>query len=248
MNEVTIIIQGKLDKECYDFYISKYKNCKVIISTWIDTEIDFKNLPDNFSVILSSYPTKVGIQHLNYQITSTLAGLDCVKTKYTIKVRGDEFWSFPENIYMSVKNEPQKIHVSPVYFRTWDFAEYHMSDHMIAGTTENMLKLFNAAKVNVAENRMHVSKWKENGVFKTYLNTACPEEVLTKSWLEAIAPDRFDITNGIQLMRDYIQIVDINYLKPYKVKANLFQKFWYDNFVPDDNFSISSMEDLDKKD
>ena len=51
MEDCTIIIQGKLEKESYDFYIKKYDNCKVIISTWVGTNIDFSNLPKNFKVI-----------------------------------------------------------------------------------------------------------------------------------------------------------------------------------------------------
>jgi hypothetical protein len=93
MEDVTVIIQGRLYQESYDYYIKTYKGFKLRISTWIDNTIDFKNLPENFKVILSPYPKETGGQNLNYQITSTLNGLEAVTTKYTIKVRGDEYWS-----------------------------------------------------------------------------------------------------------------------------------------------------------
>ena len=98
MEDVTIIIQGRLDQECYDFYVSKYSNCPVIISTWTNTQTNFANLPSNFKVILSPLPLEGGAQNFHYQVVSTLNALEYVKTKYAIKVRGDEFWSFPENI------------------------------------------------------------------------------------------------------------------------------------------------------
>ena len=33
-------------------------------------------------------------------------------------------------------------------------------------------------------------------------------------------------------------------LKPYKVKANLFQKQWNDSFIPEQKFSISTIDQL----
>ena len=89
MEDVTIIIQGKLEQDSYDFYIQKYFNCPVIISTWNTTSINFSNLPKNFKVILSPLPSESGDQNINYQILSTLNGLEMIKTKYSIKVRGD---------------------------------------------------------------------------------------------------------------------------------------------------------------
>jgi hypothetical protein len=244
MEDVTIIIQGKLDKESYDFYISKYFNCPVIISTWSINDIDFTNLPKNFKVIISPIPNESGDQNINYQIVSTLAGLEMVSTKYAIKVRGDEYWSYPENILEFLKKQPEKIHCSSVFFRAWQYSEYHMSDHIIAGTTENLLTLFRTSKYNFDNNRLNVSKWKIDGVFHKYVHTHAPEERLTKSYLEVKEPDRFEKIDGRILMKEYFEILDINLLKPYKIKANLFKTYWYDNFIPEDNFSISTIDQL----
>ena len=142
MEDCTIIIQGKLEKESYDYYIKKYDNCKVIISTWVDTRIDFSNLPKNFKVILSPLPYESGDQNLNYQIVSTLNALEMVRTKYVIKMRGDEYWTYPENIYQSIKSAPEKLWSSSVFFRAWQYAEYHISDHIMAGRTEKLIKFF----------------------------------------------------------------------------------------------------------
>ena len=171
MEDVTIIIQGKLEQDSYDFYIQKYFNCPVIISTWNNTSINFSNLPKNFKVILAPLPSESGDQNINYQILSTLNALEMIKTKYSIKVRGDEYWSYPENILEFLKKEPEKLHCSSVFFRAWQYAEYHMSDHIIAGTTENLLTLFRAAKYNFENNRLNVSKWKIEGLFHKYVLT-----------------------------------------------------------------------------
>jgi hypothetical protein len=244
MEDVTIIIQGRLEQDSYDFYRSKYLNCKVIISTWIDNKVDFSELPKNFKVILAPLPIESGDQNINYQVTSTLNALDLVKTKYVIKMRGDEYWSYPENIYEAIKLEPNKLHCSSVFFRAWQYCEYHMSDHLIAGTTENMIILFKRTKYNWESGRLNVSKWKIDGVFSRYINTHSPEERLTKSYLEAKDPDGFVNEDGRVLMKKHFNILDIDLLKPYRIKANLFKVDFKDNFIPEQNFSISTIDQL----
>ena len=244
MEDCTIIIQGRIEQDCYDFYKSKYHNCPVIISTWTDCKIDFSELPKNFKILIAPLPLESGDQNINYQLVSTINALDLVKTKYVIKMRGDEYWSYPENIYQSILSEPNKIHCSSVFFRAWQYCEYHMSDHIIAGMTENIKLLFHKSKHNWDIGRLNVSKWKVDGVFKGYINTHAPEERLTKSYLEEVEPDRFDVEDGRVLMKEHFSILNIDLLKPYKVKANLFKVEFRDNFIPEKNFSISNIDRL----
>ena len=244
MEDVTVIIQGRLYQESYDYYIKTYKGFKVIISTWIDNTIDFKNLPDNFKVILSPYPKESGGQNLNYQITSTLNGLEAVTTKYTIKVRGDEYYSNLQYVANSIKVEPTKIHTSSVFFRAWQYSEYHISDHIIAGTIDNTKTMFRACKHTFDTGKLNVSKWKKEGKFFKYVTTHAPEERITKSYLLAKEPNKFEKVDGRILMKEHFDILDIDLLKPYKVKANLFKKDWYDDFIPERNYSISTIDQL----
>jgi len=244
MEDCTIIIQGKLENDSYDFFVKKYDNCQVIISTWSETNIDFSNIPKNFKVILSPLPTESGDQNINYQIVSTLTALEMVKTKYVIKMRGDEYWSYPENIYQSIISSSDKLWSSSVFFRAWQYAEYHISDHIIAGTLENLMILFKAAKYNWDNGRLNISKWKIDGNFNRYIKTHAPEERLTKSYLEAKDPERFEKVDGRFLMKIHFDILNIDLLKPYKIKANLFKKEWKDNFIPERNYSISNIDKL----
>ena len=119
-----------------------------------------------------------------------------------------------------------------------------MSDHIIAGMTENIKLLFHTSKHNWDNGRLNVSKWKVDNIFKGYINTHAPEERLTKSYLEAKEPDRFEVEDGRVLMKEYFNILDIQLLKPYKVKANLFKVEFRDNFIPEKNFSISHIDRL----
>ncbi len=244
MEDVTIIIQGKLLKECYDFWIKEYNSCSVILSTWIDNEVDFKDLPENFIVLLSPYPKDFGPQNLNLQLISTINALKRVTTKYVIKLRGDEYYSNLQYIRNSLLVEPNKIHTAPIFFRAWQYAEYHISDHIMAGTTVNLLNMFEATKHNFDFNKVNVSKWKVDGKFHKWVTTHAPEERITKSYLNVKEPFRYEKVDGRILMKEHFDILDIDLLEPYLVKANLFRKEWKNNFIPERNFSISNIEQL----
>jgi hypothetical protein len=244
MEDVTLIIQGRLMQDSYDFYIENYKDCTVIISTWVDNVIDFKTLPENFIVLLSPYPYDFGAQNLNLQLTSTLNALERVKTKYVIKVRGDEYYSNLQYVLNSIKVEPHKIHTSSIFFRAWQYAEYHISDHIIAGTLSNMLIMFKESKYNFDTGKVNTSKWKVNGEFHKWVVTHAPEERITKSYLNVKEPFRFEKVDGRILMKEHFNILDIELLYPYKIKANLFRKEWTREFVPEKNFSISTIDQL----
>lgn len=244
MEDVTLVIQGRLKQECYDFFIKNYKDFPVIISTWVDNEVDFKNLPENFIVILSPYPYDFGAQNLNLQLISTLNALKRVTTKYSIKIRGDEYYSNLQYIRNCIVVEPNKIHTSPIFFRAWQYAEYHISDHIIAGTTENLLTMFTQSKHNFDTGKLNISKWKKDGKFFKWVTTHAPEERITKSYLNAKEPFRFEKVDGRILMMEYFNIIDIDLLHPYKIRANLFKKEWTEGFIPERNFSISTIEQL----
>lgn len=244
MKDVTVILQGRITQEAYDFWIENYKDYNVIISTWVDNKINFGNIHDNFRILLSQIPILSGDQNLNYQIVSTLNALECVKTKYVIKIRGDEYYSNLENIANLIKSKPNIVFTSPIFFRHWSFAEYHISDHIIAGTTENLLLMFRETKHNFETGKLNVSKWIIDGKFWKWGHTHSPEERLTKSYLNAKHPNTFEKIDGRILMKQCFDILDLEVLKPYKAKANCFKVEWRDNFIPERNYSISKIDQL----
>jgi len=249
MEDVTVIIQGRLLQDSYDFYIKNYTQCPVIISTWIDTDIDFKDIPSNFIVMLSPYPKDFGAQNINLQLISTLNALKRVTTPLVIKMRGDEYWSNIQSIYDEIKMQQNKIHTSPIFFRAWDFTEYHISDHIIAGTKDRVMLMFSQTKKNFDTGDMNISKWKIDGKFHRWVITHAPEERITKSYLSVIEPLKYDIVDGRILMVEHFSILDIKKLWPYRVKANLFKAEWDGReFVPEENYSISTIEQLSKDD
>lgn len=96
-----IIMQGQLVEE-HDFtvetvriYGSLYPGTTVIVSTWtLDNPKLVKRLEkeENCVVVLNSYPAHSGLLNVNYQIATTLAGIEKAKElgkKYVFKTRCD---------------------------------------------------------------------------------------------------------------------------------------------------------------
>jgi len=238
MKNVTILLQGKILQDTIDFYVKNYPNQNVVISTWIGSELNFSNLPHTYNVVLSKLPKDGGAQNLKYQIESTLNGLRFIETDYVIKIRGDEYYSNMEYIVNEVIMNPKKIHCSPVFFRHWDYMAYHISDHIIAGTTDNLKLMFEKTKFYTENNMIyHIREGKRFDFWE-------PEINLTRSYLMAKEPERWERVDGRQLMVDNFEILDIRKLHPYKIVANIFKVKWTEGFIPERNYSISNINKL----
>lgn len=238
MKNVTIILQGKILQESLDFLIKNYPTANVVISTWIGTDIDFSNLPQSYYLVVAPLPKKSGNHNLNYQLISTLNGLRMVETDYVIKLRGDEYYSNLEHIAYQICMNPDKVHCSPIFFRHWSFMEYHISDHIIAGTTSNIKLMFSQTKFNVDNKLLHYTK--DNQKFDFWE----PEINLTRSYLMSKEPNRWEQIDGRDLMIDNFKILDLEKLHPYKIVANIFKSNWTGGFIPEHNFSISNVNHL----
>ena len=108
MKDVTILIQGKISQESYNYYVETFPQFPIVISTWSDHTLDLSYFPNNLQFIQSKLPTDSGEQNMNYQFVSTINGLNNVTTKYVIKVRGDEYYSNIDFIRDLVDNQSRK--------------------------------------------------------------------------------------------------------------------------------------------
>jgi len=218
---ITIVIQGKVEKECYDFYVENYKEFPVIISTWEGTisSLKIENIPKNFTIIENKFPEKNGYQNFNLQVDSTLAGLELVSTEYVIKMRGDEYYSNIPHLLEKVKEFPELIHTSPVFFRRWKDYKLHISDHLIVGKTEYIKNMFVRAK--------HTKLECQQKKFS-------PEQILTIEYLLSRGKNTL-IGSKINektkdVMKKYFSILDLEQLKDYRIAANVIKKVYKNNF------------------
>jgi hypothetical protein len=238
MEEVTLLVQGKITQETYNFFTERYPQYPIVVSTWSDHRLDLSYFPKNLTLVLQRLPDISGDQNQNYQFVSTNNGLTHVTTPYVIKFRGDEYYSNIENMMSQIKTNPNKIWCSPVFFRHWSMYQYHISDHIIAGKTENLKFMFQAAKY-AFDNKL-VFHTKDNIKYPYWE----PEIHLTRSFLMAKYPNNFHELDGRQLMVDNFDILNLAELTPYKVMCNLFKTYWFGDFTPEKNYSISKIEQL----
>jgi hypothetical protein len=230
-NNFTLLIQGRILQSTYDFYKKNYKDYPIIVSTWDDCNVNFEN--ENF-IIKSKYPNELGNANRNLQFYSTKIGLENVKTKYVIKLRGDEEYSNLEYAMELLLNNDDKILVSPIFFRKWKDIKYHISDHLLLGKTENLLMMYKTVydKFNMVDDNFFYKK-------------TAPEAVLGKTYIEMREKTNLsDDDSNYQYMLNYYDILDLNNHIPYKVVANVMKKVWNSNFIPENEGSISDMKDL----
>lgn len=238
MEEVTLLIQGKITQETYNFFTERYPQYKIVISTWSDHKLDLSYFPKNLKLVVERLPDISGDQNQNYQFVSTNNGLNQVTTPYVIKFRGDEYYSNVVDILSQVKTNPNKIWTSPVFFRHWSMYQYHISDHIIAGKTENIKFMFQAAKY-AFDNKLvfHIRNGEKYPFWE-------PEIHLTRAYLMAKYPNNFYELDGRHLMVENFEILNLKNLKPYKIMCNLFKTYWVNNFTPENNYSISNITQL----
>lgn len=222
----TIVIQGKTNKECLKKNIENTCGIPVVVSTWRGDEA-----PERENVIKSMMPTNFGMHNYMLQLVSTIKGMKKVRTKYAIKVRGDEFYNYTK-LVEAVEANKDMVFVAPVFFRKMSYCRhpYHISDHLMAGRTDHLLDMFKAAKVK------YESTMSEND---------CKEWGLTVAHMRNMGFEKFeDLNAGKEEMKKSFGIVKMKDLKPYRVTANCYRKVFYDNFVPNEWNSIESMDDL----
>jgi len=218
---ITIVVQGRLERECYDFYVENYKEYPAIISTWKNTiaMLAINNVPDNFIIIENAFPEKCGYQNFNLQLDSTITGLNKVDTEYVIKMRGDEYYSNIPYLLEKVKEFPELIHTSPVFFRRWKDYKLHISDHLIVGKTEYIKNMFVRAK---------------NTKLECQQKKFSPEQILTIEYLLSRGMNTL-IGSKINdkskdVMKKYFSVLDLKNLKDYRITANVIKKIYKNNF------------------
>lgn len=236
--EFTIVIQGRIRKECLAENIKNSMGLPVIVSTWEGQ--DLLGCGEPSLVVKSKVPENPGIQNFMLQLVSTIKGLDFVETKYAIKVRGDEYYKY-DDVVNSVLREDSKIHTAPVFFRpfgnphTMEYGimarrPYAISDHMMAGKTDLLKRMFVECK-NKYEKTMNYEDSKEWGLTKAHMRNMGFE-------------DFQNFSEGKNAMKSMFGVILMKSLEPYFVTCNCCKKVFKNNFRPEEWSSIEDMDQL----
>lgn len=210
IKDLTILIQGRCEEEQIQLWISNYSEWNVVVSTWIDYNLNLE-LPKNWKIIKSDYPKKfVDMQNIHLQIVSTLNGLKEVETDYVLKVRGDEFFSNLDLVYNRMKEVHPKVLVSSIFFRPLGLYLYHISDHFICSTIEN-LKLMFEKTYDLLTNHIKFNNSPESHLGFSFI---CGKE----NW-DLYGIHKYESLND-GMIRKWYSIFEVNQLKPYIISQS----------------------------
>lgn len=223
MKEYTLLIQGKINDECFNLWIENYKDFNVVVSVWNDEDMSKYAIPKNWELVLNTYPNKRFMEYgnLDYQIITTLNGLSKVNTEFVIKVRADEYWSNLNIIHKKAVKNPNKIVSSSMFFRRWGMYYFHCGDKILAGKTKNIQLMFETASMIAKQN---------------VLNTKVPETYLGLGYVVGLGDIVFDDNFILSLNNKNVIFEESNILytlnKAYKaIKSNFNSIFQNSNKI-----------------
>ena len=227
-NNITIVIQGLLDKPRFEKSLDHYKEISggnVILSTWEC----HRNLADpawDIHTVFNQPPLYRfwNMGNLNCQAITILGGCFLSKTPFTIKVRTDEYRTDLSKFINIMLANPDKMTTDNPFFRPTNLRILHCGDHIIGMKTKAMRATFrNVMKVC---RKYHTYNSMEGlppelfGLERRYnMDGFFPETVITTSYLK-YKKEPLDQDNNTAIMMKHFNVVDINEMGEFLVNCN----------------------------
>lgn len=229
-NSFTLLIQGPIHRNLQTMCLL-HPTMNIVVSTWEDPKVwehptveQYLNFTktDNIQISVNKLPNVEGVynfQNRYYQFCSMCYGLEFVKTKYTIKVRSDEYYSDLEPVISMLLMDDEKMVTNDVFFRKINFLRYHPSDHIIAAKTDKLKKLFYALKqdceINKKMNSPFYPKYQE-------VDRLFVEQHIGTKWVELNENEKIpaEYADVKRLMTKHFDIISNDMLGEYCVSVN----------------------------
>jgi len=169
--KMDIVLQGQYEEytnEVIDNYLNLSFVNNIIVSCWQNDDV--KEIKSNrVKYVKSSYPSTPGTCNKNLQITTSFAGIQLCKTKFSAKMRSDQNYTYESMLKMYeffIENYTEdKIFVAGVF----PSLVFHPRDHIYWGKTEDLHHLFDIPlEYNSLIDKVRVSKY-ELYEYKNYL-------------------------------------------------------------------------------
>lgn len=231
-NDVSIIIQGPLNKISLGNINNYLKYGKVIISCYENDDLTLikEEVLNNKNVeIVKNKNIDISQNIFNqsnifFQAYTCYNGAIKSNSKFTIKFRSDAYYSNLDKLMYNIKNYPDRIHSLNSFFLRDSYEKFHPSDHMFASKTDFFIKAMdfayhicykeNRSKYDILENEIH----KPNGA--KYL-------VYNKNNIN------FPIKNEIQFCFGFLiaKGIEINPKNSYEIMYSNYCVTMLDDFV-----------------
>jgi hypothetical protein len=214
-HDVTFIVQGLPKEDTFvKLVCSLLRFGYVQLSTWDRSSMNVEDV--------THFIKQNGIengQNIYLQVYSTLSGLNKCSTPYAIKVRADEYYDDFALFIANMKTYSDKITTHTMFFRTLGQYPYHISDHIIAGKTSNVLKMFNSAK-QMLEEKQKLPKIPR-------MLQHCPEQWLTVAYMKCFYTDDELLDNIPEKMITHFNVVPLGIFKDFILTYSMNNKRSY---------------------
>jgi hypothetical protein len=149
--DYTLLLQGVINPKTFNLWIKNYSDYKVVVSIWEDEDLSDYTIPTNWKIVINKYPLVRFRKeaNLDYQIITTLAGLAEVTDDWVIKMRTDEYYSNLDKVFTKMKQNPEKIVSSSMFFRKYGMYKFHCSDKLLGGRTDNLIGMYESTLQNL---------------------------------------------------------------------------------------------------
>jgi hypothetical protein len=234
---IAVVMQGKLvEEESFTLktirhYRQTFPGSLLIVSTWRDEDPALlKKLEESGArIILSERPPFTGPSHVNYQIRSTLAGIESAREaghEYILKTRTDtRIYATDISDYLIAlhRNFPiahglgQKGRLLVLDMATRTYVPHHPSDIMMFGLTEDLFSYWNTP---FCEKPREATRPPCNR-FRDLVNSVIPEVYLCRQYLKRLGyPDEPTIASWWRCLADLFLVVDRMSVEHFWLKYN----------------------------
>lgn len=147
----TILLQGQINEESFNLWIKNHADSNVVVSVWDDEDLSNYEIPKKWKIVKNPYPFLrfAPKANLDYQIITTLSGLNNIKSKWVIKMRCDEYWSNLDKVFDKMLKNPDKIISGSMFFRKWGLYRFHIGDKIMGGSVDNLILMFESTLHNL---------------------------------------------------------------------------------------------------
>ena len=241
----SIIIRGKISKDIENIlpYYRKITD-DIILSTWDSENVDDIENKHLFSKILTTtYPQKttnfpISDDSLLYQTKNILDGLENIKYDLVLILRCDEYYNNINLFELKYLEDTKKLITSNFLFRFPDYYNnngiLHIGDHVIFQEKERLKKCYQ----NIYD--LHIIEAKE-------MHSLLFEPIIAQSYIETFEPfDIHDKEQHLYFRKKYLTFVNVDELKDYKITNNRLNKIMYNNFDPNDGWTMKSITKYDE--
>jgi len=245
-SKIAIVMQGSVMTkwgftfETLKMYKMMFPHTDIIVSTWCDTKakvIEALNTLD-VHVVLSEYPDNPSISHINYQIISTLAGIQRASelgAVYCLKTRTDQrmyrydalqFLRSLLDVFPVAARFPQlKGRLIVTSLNTYKYRLYGVSDMLMFGYIED-IKLY--WDIPLDGRKKYTEEEKNAGLFSLlkYSKLKFCEIYLCTFFLKQLGVKlEWTLSHSFQCYKDLFCVVDQRSIDIYWPKYNRFNEY-----------------------